>query len=59
MSLQDNYYVKMYIQSRKESVELISSEMTFRTIAGVIATFGTIEDLRQLDRYYEMEEEDI
>lgn len=59
MSLQDNYYVKMYIQSRKKNAGYISREMTFKNVASVIATFGTIEDLRQLDRYCEMEEGDI
>ncbi len=58
LSLQDNYYVKMYVQSRKENAEYISRELTFRNVAGVIASFGTIEDLRHLDKYYEMEEEE-
>lgn len=55
MNLHDNEFVKMYKKSRKEFPDYRDRHIAFRGIVSVIAVSGTFEDLKILDKYFELE----
>jgi len=53
-----NLFVKLYKQGLKNKLPSESREFHYRIAASMISSFGTIEDLKALDKYYEYEREE-
>lgn len=54
-----NRFVGYYINGRKKDPNPLNKQLIFSAIARVIAECGTINDLKELVKYYEKETEEL